>query len=272
MSSKEPSYYQNFGDGIGRNCDYRYAIIKEHLPKDLPFSVLDVGSNMGYFSINIAADFNAYVYSLELEPKDFSFHVDELNRRQIYNNYIGQCRITKEIAKDLFKHGYCFDVALFLSIVHHFNYDFDIWCKMLGRFISHTRLCFFELPNLLDFNDIQSIDKFSGWYSKYEDNHYEALLQDVLNAANISNCEIETLRGSMESEDNKDLRHLIVVKNKDLSITHRSRHHALTLYRTKGIFSVYPECKSGQKRVADLKRLIFYQKARVHNRLKRAFS
>lgn len=267
--SKVLSYYQDFGEGIGRNCDYRYAVIKEHLPNDAPFNVLDVGSNMGYFSIKIATDFDAYVYSLELEPIDYIFHVDELVRRRIFNNYVGQCRLTKEIVYDLFKYGHCFDVVLLLSIVHHFNYDFEDWCKILGQFISHSRLCFFELPSLLDFQGIQSIDKFKSWYQKYDSNHYEEILRDVLQVANISNCAIETLRGSMESEDNKDLRHLIVVRNNDLSITHKTQQNVLTWSRPKGIFMVYPEYKGGQKRVADLKRFISFQNARVHRRLKR---
>ncbi|MBU9713327.1 class I SAM-dependent methyltransferase [Evansella tamaricis] len=53
-----------------RDCENRYKAIKEQLhglPQ--PFTVLDIGADMGYFSFRIAEDFDAKVTLIEKNKK-----------------------------------------------------------------------------------------------------------------------------------------------------------------------------------------------------------
>lgn len=128
MPDKYPIQYQDvwcrgklIQQGV-RSCAHRYSIIKQFLTQyKRPFTVLDLGANLGYFSFRIAEDFpNATVVSIENGN-----HV-ELHRLAVRNGNPGVFVLSKSMDyNDLLTLGACehFDVVLALSIIHHFPFS-----------------------------------------------------------------------------------------------------------------------------------------------------
>lgn len=267
MSRSKVSNYQDFGLG-GRDCEVRYQVIKKHLPHDRQLAVLDVGSNMGYFSISIARDFSSLVYSVEHRKEDYFFHIQKLRQAGLGNNYVFRSLLNKRIVAQLFNRSEVFDVTLLLSVAHHFHYPFEEWSEMVGSFVRHSRLTFFELPSLEDEADIAAIDKFRSWYSRFASNPYEPLLQQMLKAARLDQCTVSTIRGALSSECSKNTRHILLVTNEAVSSA-LPRFHCLSLAVSPGFFLVYPGQKYWEEQLQNVRLWCRAIPLRIRNRLGR---
>jgi SAM-dependent methyltransferase len=101
-----------------RECESRYTSIKKTLEKfNRPFTVLDIGANLGYFSFRIAYDFpQAVCVMIE------DHYSDKLLSLCKENNLKNIIFLKKKInADELKKLAECehFDVVLALNVVHH---------------------------------------------------------------------------------------------------------------------------------------------------------
>ena len=265
------SNYQNF-NGEGRDCERRYEIMKPHIPQDAGIAVLDVGSNMGFFSQKIAEDFKSLVYSFEHRKLDFDFHRKQLLNRGITNNYIFKTMLDKDIMSELHSGDEVFDVTLLLSVVHHFYYPYEIWCKMVGGFVDHSKYTFFELPSLEDEPDIASVDTFWAWYGKYEDNVYEQFLEDMLKTAGLADhCTVTTLDAGIGEGSSKETRAIVLVENKAIDAS-RPRYHAIPIAACKGIYMAYPQRKLLREVGKDFMLWAKRQPSRVVRLFKRLFA
>jgi 2-polyprenyl-3-methyl-5-hydroxy-6-metoxy-1,4-benzoquinol methylase len=107
-----------------RECTKRYQAIKQALSKyNRPITVLDIGASQGYFSFNIARDFDATCVMIEVNYRDSDNITDQLLdlcklNTDLDNIIFLEKRIT---ADDLTMLGKCehFDVVLCLNVVHH---------------------------------------------------------------------------------------------------------------------------------------------------------
>jgi len=101
-----------------RECASRYEAIKKELLKfNRPFTVLDIGANLGYFSFRIANDFpNATCVMIE---NAYGSKLTELAVENDLKNVI--VLNTKVSSKELINLSKCehFDIVLALNIIHH---------------------------------------------------------------------------------------------------------------------------------------------------------
>ncbi len=263
-------YQAATADSTGRDCNLRYEVIKKHIPNSsYQMSFLDIGSNLGIFSMLLAKDFNANVYSIEHYKPDYLFHLKKIQSEKIDNNYIFSSILNFEILSELFKGQKVFDVVLLLSVLHHFHYDLAKWSKLVGLFIKHSRLTFIELPSLDEGKEvIAALDKFKSWYSKYPADHYQSLLKDVLNSEGIQNCEISTIKGSTNLElSPKEVRHIILIKNNN--ITEKDvRYNSIDLANCQEIFMIHPSNKVMGKILFDFKGWLCALPKRIISKIK----
>lgn len=101
-----------------RECEARYAVIKEILKQfHRPFSVLDLGANLGYFSFRISEDFpKSTIVMIE------DLYSDQLLELCLENNKKNIIFLKKNLNVNLLKKlGECehFDVVLALNVIHH---------------------------------------------------------------------------------------------------------------------------------------------------------
>ncbi|MGD0261639.1 MAG: hypothetical protein ABSD29_17750 [Verrucomicrobiota bacterium] len=261
------SNYQDFGLG-GRDCSLRYEVIKACLPQDRLLAVLDVGSNMGFFSISIARDFHALVYSIEHQRADYRFHIEELNRAGLSNNYVFKSLLDKPAVERMFRGPEVFDATLLLSVVHHFHYPFDEWAEMVGTFVRASALTFLELPSTEDADDVAAMDKFRSWYSRHERPPYEPLVHEMLKVARLEQCTVATIRGSVSNPCSKETRHILVVRNEAVKPS-APRFHCLPLATSPGLFLVHPPHKGRQEMFHDWKAFCRRMQQGVRNRWRR---
>ena len=107
-----------YSNGL-RECEARYGIIKNFLAKfDRPFSVFELGANLGYFSLKIARDFEAVCFCVEGAYSEWLHAVlMENNNKAIYGLQatmsLGDLQALAQVEH--------FDVVLALSVVHHID-------------------------------------------------------------------------------------------------------------------------------------------------------
>lgn len=110
----------------------RYEALKGHLvgiPQ--PFTVLDLGANLGYFAQRLTEDFDCYVTAVDSEPG--------LLEAQDGRIEVIPRRFGLHDLRQLERH----DVILGLSVLHHFVN----WQEVL-RELQHCRhVCFLEIPH-----------------------------------------------------------------------------------------------------------------------------
>lgn len=114
-----------------RECESRYAVIKELLPKDKPFTLLDLGANLGYFSFRIAFDFpQAVCVMVEDSEADQLLKLAHLNA--LPNVVVLKQRLTVE---NITRMAECeiFDFVLALNIAHHVGSNSLAAMEQLGR-------------------------------------------------------------------------------------------------------------------------------------------
>lgn len=106
-----------------RDCESRWETIKEIASRwSRPFTVLDVGANLGYFSLRLAEEFDCTVVAVEGMYGDWlqSILEENANPRVLFLRRNMSVRDLKRLAD--VEH---FDLTLALSVVHHFGGPFD---------------------------------------------------------------------------------------------------------------------------------------------------
>jgi len=108
---------RNVGTGV-RECASRYEALRPLLARyTRPFTVLDLGASLGYFSFRIAEDFpQATIVAIDDDPR--LFHQCLANEK---SNVIHLKHCMRE--DDVWQLANCeqFDVVLALNVVHHFE-------------------------------------------------------------------------------------------------------------------------------------------------------
>lgn len=101
-----------------RECESRYVLIKKYLSKfKRPFTVLDIGANLGYFSFRIAHDFpQAVCVMIEDHYSEKLLNLCEENN--LKNIIFLKQKVNAEHLKTLADCEH-FDVVLALNVVHH---------------------------------------------------------------------------------------------------------------------------------------------------------
>lgn len=101
-----------------RECAGRYALVREFCARyRRPFTVLDIGANLGYFCLRLTEDFrDCTAVAIERDPEI----VQVLHENQAERVVLLRREMT---TGDLERLGECehFDVVLALSILHHFE-------------------------------------------------------------------------------------------------------------------------------------------------------
>lgn len=118
--------------GGQRVCSDRYEAIRDQLKgTPEPFTVLDLGANLGYFSQRLTEDFDCYVTAVDSEPGLLEAQSDRIE-------VIPQRFGLKEL-RSLER----YDVVLALSVLHHFA----DWQQVLAELRHCRRVCFLEVPH-----------------------------------------------------------------------------------------------------------------------------
>ena len=113
-----------------RECANRYEHIRAIAAQyERPFTVLDVGANLGYFSIRLTEDFpNCRVVAIEhLYSK---WLIDVLAANNTYRIVLLDHQFTVDDLKRLGEVEH-FDMVLAMSVMHHFDQD---WGSILAAF------------------------------------------------------------------------------------------------------------------------------------------
>lgn len=153
-----------------RECDHRYSIIKSFLQEyQRPFTLLDIGANIGYFSFRIAEDFpDAIVVAVEGKPR-FLKKLLELAEKNNRDNVIilGKKLSVEDISKLAeLEH---FDVVIGMSVIHHIYHD---PAEGLDAFLKLGDKLILELPNESKYNlQKYSVLESRGQVIGYGDSH-----------------------------------------------------------------------------------------------------
>ena len=101
-----------------RDCADRYTVIRELASKfNRPFSVLDIGSNYGYFPVRIMEDFSEAVCVL-VDNKEVEPVLKE--NLMLDRSVVVKRKVTAKELESLAR-SESFDVVLGLSVLHHFD-------------------------------------------------------------------------------------------------------------------------------------------------------
>lgn len=129
-SGYQPQWIDGREVGVGlRDCHGRYKAIAKHIPKTRGLRVLDLGAYNGYFCRRLVDDFDARCVAVdsaaELEP------------------YCNVSVIRRHITPaDIYSLGR-FDVALCLSVLHHY----PNWAEYLRALLDTSTTAFVESAN-----------------------------------------------------------------------------------------------------------------------------
>lgn len=107
-------------DGLRDNCFERFDAIKKYIKPGS--TVLDVGSNSGFFSIELARLYPDSVFvSLEASPRYVNIQKQLIKDNNISNVVLIQGPLTYKWLEKAFESCVYFDCVLLLSVIHHFE-------------------------------------------------------------------------------------------------------------------------------------------------------
>ena len=109
----------------GRECEFRFEAIRKVVKKiNRPIKVLDIGANMGYFSLRLAEEFEGLFVMVEGSEtvSKALLKLCQLNRNN--KSILLKRTLQLEDLKYLAKYE-SFDVVLALSIIHHFEEPYN---------------------------------------------------------------------------------------------------------------------------------------------------
>lgn len=128
-----------------RDCAGRYEPIQSLCKKyTRPFTILDIGANLGYFSFRLASEFNCVSVMIE---RDAEYQKELLNLIEKQNNKERLILLGSSLDVETLKMlGECehFDIILALRVVHHFKTD--PFNQVINAIISQGDYTFLELP------------------------------------------------------------------------------------------------------------------------------
>ena len=121
-----------------RECEARYDLVRAGVAGySRPFSVLDIGANLGYFGIRLAEEYAAVSVMVERRPDLF----DVCKQNALPTTVAIQRRLSVRDLEELAKSEH-FDVVLALNVVHHFKSEwraaFDAILSIGDRVIIET--------------------------------------------------------------------------------------------------------------------------------------
>jgi len=106
-----------------RDCESRWEMISNVASQwNRPFTVLDIGANLGYFSFRLAESFDCTVVSIEGMYGDWFQQLNDLNGndRVLFLRHLFSCDDLRLLAD--VEH---FDLVLAMSVMHHFDKSFS---------------------------------------------------------------------------------------------------------------------------------------------------
>lgn len=159
--------------GVRNNCAERYEAIKRIISNG--DSVLEIGSNLGYFALRLAKEYPESVITSVEGGKAYATAQKYIYEQEKCKNVIlVQGTITLEWLRLVEKSCLVFDHILLLSVIHHFpSSDVVEMCNILGKL---TPSLIVEFPNELEQNScgeqtraILSEDNLQAWFAKERD-------------------------------------------------------------------------------------------------------
>ena len=119
-----------------RECESRYEIIKEYASRfNRPFTVLDIGANLGYFGFRLMEDFDCVSVMVEAMP---NYHRSLKNlARENDAGVVLFHRFDHSSLKTLGDVEH-FDLVLALSVVHHIEGDVNQTCSLIEQLGDHV--------------------------------------------------------------------------------------------------------------------------------------
>ncbi|CAK8721673.1 hypothetical protein GKODMF_13265 [Candidatus Electrothrix gigas] len=127
-----------------RDCAGRYNHILTHCKKyNRPFTVLDIGANLGYFSFRLTSDFDCVAVMVEGSPGYQKMLKNLIQQQEKKDDLILLgTTLNYELIKELSSCEH-FDVVLGLRVVHHFQEPFR---DVIEGILSLGDHVFLELP------------------------------------------------------------------------------------------------------------------------------
>lgn len=119
-----------------RACEDRWEIISSLLAQySRPFTILDLGANLGYFSLRVTETFDCVAVAVEHGYADW---LGEILRRNDARNVLGlDHRVTARWLKEVGEVEH-FDVVLALSFTHHLAEPYGETLELLRRLGDHV--------------------------------------------------------------------------------------------------------------------------------------
>lgn len=144
MKYNQSYRYQNI-DGVGRNCDDRWDVIKKYIKKDSKTISIDVGSAEGVFSKRLSNLTNGKVISIE--GSDF-----------VYNEQLKYCKSEIESGNIILHKTEMNEntLSIFTNIKYNYSLLLSVlhWCDnpdlILRKIVNISEYTFVELPDLND--------------------------------------------------------------------------------------------------------------------------
>lgn len=159
---------RNVAVGV-RECDSRYEAIRPLLAQyTRPFTVLDLGASLGYFTFRIAEEFpQATIVAIDDDPRLFY---------QCHANEKPVLHLRKRVREDdVWQLANCehFDVVLALNIVHHF----ERWNSVLRSLFRMGDHLIIETPHPEETSAINAANAFEIYFQLFGVEEKELLCQ-----------------------------------------------------------------------------------------------
>lgn len=117
----------------GRECQFRYEAIEKYLKRfKRPISVIDIGANMGYFSLRLMEVFQGTFVMVEGHEKNARNLLKICKLNDNPQAIVLQRKLCLEDLKALSEVEH-FDVVIALSIIHHFEEPYQEVFEVLSR-------------------------------------------------------------------------------------------------------------------------------------------
>jgi len=135
-----------------RDCAPRYEVIRKVAERfERPFTVLDIGANLGYYSLRLAEDFDCTVLAVEGQVGPYLSTL--LNRNQNQRVLAVNRNMSLHDLRTLADVEH-FDLVLGLSVTHHFDASYE---EVLTHFRRLGFATILELPTEADACGQQSV-------------------------------------------------------------------------------------------------------------------
>lgn len=131
-------------EGGDRNCLDRWTLVKKEIEKNSVKSVIDLGSAEGFYVLQSAKECGCFAIGVDADIRRFCIAQDQLASERI----IPAGFILGVIDNDLLKKMPAFDMAIFLSVMHHMMYNKgEEYCRNLLKALRQkiNKIMIFEM-------------------------------------------------------------------------------------------------------------------------------